>query len=470
MTTDAINVEAAPEPGALRLAETAASTSPSVQWLPAPIAWYAVIMISLVTLCGQLDYGLISLLVQPIKKSTHMSDSQIGLLMGAAYSFPYLLCGFPLGRLSDRARRTYVLSGALTIWSVGTALCGFARGFWPFAACRSVMGGAISVKGPTTVSVIPDLVPREKLGKALGVYNICLTGGQYLSTILGGLVLGFLLVPHRMPIHFLGIEIKEAWQMVFILMGAPGLLLAPLVALSVPEPARHGVHKEHARIGEVLHFMFRGPASRVYVPTVISSALGGILLAGYGGWRAALFARTYHMGAHVYGPLAGMLGLIGAPIGVVIGAFIAERMHRRWIDTHLRLTVIVHALILPIYILLPLMPNAALALTLQFVWGVLLLVAAPSQLAAMQIITPNRMRAQVNAIYMITISVIGNGLGPSVVAFMTDFLFHSESQLRFAMMALAAICTPIGLFCMFLTVKPYGKLYQQIRDAETAQA
>lgn len=439
-------------------------------WLQPRLAWYAVIMISLVTLCGQLDYGLISLLVQPIKKSTHMTDTQIGLLMGAAYSLPYLACGFPLGRLSDRARRTYVLSGALTVWSVGTALCGFARGFWPFAACRGIMGGAISVKGPTTVSVIPDLVPRDKLSRAFGIYNICLTGGQYLSTILGGLILGLLLVPHRMPIHLFGLEIKEAWQMVFILMGIPGLVLAPFVALTVPEPARQGAPKEHARILEVLHFMFAGPASRVYVPTVISSALGGILLAGYGGWRAALFARTYHMGAHVYGPLAGMLGLIGAPIGVIIGAWISERMHRRWIDSHLRLTVIVHALIMPIYIVLPLMPNATLALTLQFVWGVLLLVAAPSQLAAMQIITPNQMRAQVNAIYMITISVIGNGLGPSVVAFMTDHIFHAESQLRVAMMALAAFCTPIGVVCLWLTVKPYGRLYQQVKDAEAAHA
>ena len=101
---------------------SSAVAPPKAQWLSPPLAWYAVVMISLVTLCGQLDYGLISLLVQPIKTSTHMTDSQIGLLMGAAYSLPYLCFGFPMGRLSDRARRTWVLSGALTIWSIGTGL------------------------------------------------------------------------------------------------------------------------------------------------------------------------------------------------------------------------------------------------------------------------------------------------------------------------------------------------------------
>ncbi len=441
-----------------------ADPAPASTWLPPPVAWYAVVMISLVTLCGQLDYGLMSLLVQPIKKATHMTDIQLGLLGGWAYSLPYLCCGFPLGRLSDRRRRTYVLSGALTIWSLGNSLCGLATTFWPFAAFRGLMGSAVSVKGPTTVSLIPDLVPREKLGRAFGIYNICLTGGQYLSSIVGGLLLGWLF--SRTPIHFLGFNIGHAWQMVFILMGIPGLLLAPIVAMTVPEPARHGVRPQQPKIGEVLHFMFRGPASRVFTPTIIGTALSGILLSGYGFWRAAFFDRTYHMGAHVYGPLSGALGLIGAPIGVLIGIWLAERMHKRWDDSHLRLAAFCHALIMPIYIFTPLMPNATLALSLQFIMGILMIAGAPSQLAAMQIITPNQMRAQINAIYMITISVLGNGMGPVVTPLLTKYVFHGDSQLGLAMMTLAAVCTPISLICLILTVKPYGRLYRQIRDAE----
>ena len=450
-------------------APTQADSGPAAQsgWLARPVAWYAVIMISLVTFCGQLDYGLISLLVQPIKNATHMSDSQLALLMGPAYSVVYLLFGVPMAWISDRGRRTYVLSGALTIWSLGTAACGLVSSFWPFAAFRGVMGGAISVKGPTTVSIIPDLVPREKLGRAFGIYNIALLSGQYMSTIAGGLLLGFLL--HRMPINILGVEIKYAWQMVFILMGLPGLVVAAAVFLTVPEPRRQGQAEKPSMIS-VLKFMFAGPAGRVFIPTMIGTAMAGILLAGYGGWRAALFSRTFHMGAHVYGPLSGTLGLIGAPIGVIIGSFIAERMHRRWIDSHLRLTLAVHLITAPCYILSPLMPNATAALTLQFILGVVMMVSAPSLLSAMQIITPNAMRARVNAIYMITISVLGNGLGPSVVAGMTDFLFHDPSQLRYAMVTLAAICTPVSLACTWLTVKPYGRLYQQVKDAESAHA
>lgn len=437
-------------------------------WLAPPIAWYAVCMISLVTLCGQLDFGLMSLLVQPIKTSTHMTDSQIGLLMGTAYGAGYLCCGVPLARLSDRRRRTFVLTGAMTIWSLATAACGLMMTFWPFAICRGIMGGAISVKGPTTVSVLPDLVPREKLSRAFGIYNVCLIGGQSLSLIAGGLLLGAF--AHHMPFHFLGIRIQYAWQMVFVTMGLPGLVVAAIVVTTVPEPRRHGAKRPSAPIPEVARFIFAGPASKVFVPLIVGATLAGILLAGYGGWRAAFFARTYHMGAHVYGPISGALSLITAPIGVIIGSFVAERMHRRWPDSHLRLAMIIQALTMPFYILSTLMPTATLALGCQFIMGILMMVSAPSVLAAMQIITPNEMRAQVNAVYMITISVIGNIFGAPVVAFMTDFLFRDPSQLRYAMLTMAAVCTPLSLICSWLAVKPYGRLYQQARDAEPAGA
>jgi MFS family permease len=265
--------------------------------------------------------------------------------------------------------------------------------------------------------------------------------------------------------------------MVFILMSIPGLLLAPFVFLTVPEPARRAAPSQTKSFMDVvreflgvLHFMFRGPASRVYLPTFIGMIPSSILLAGYGGWRTAFYDRTFHMPAHIYGPLSGTLGLISAPIGVLIGTFVVERMHRKWIDSNLRIAAYAHALMMPIYIFTPLLPNATLALSLQFVMGILLIAAAPAQLAAMQIITPDRMRARVNAIYMITVSVIGNGAGPWVVAQMTKSLFHGEAHLGLAMMTLAAICTPISLVCLILTVKPYGRLYQGIRDAEAAHA
>jgi len=208
----------------------------------------------------------------------------------------------------------------------------------------------------------------------------------------------------------------------------------------------------------------------VFIPIIIGTAATGIYISGVGNWRPAFFERTYGMGAHQYGPIAGLIMLVTAPIGVTIGAFIAERLHRRWDDAHLRLVVAVHALTLPVYVLSPLMPTVTLALGCQALSGVLIMVSAPSSLAAMQIITPNNMRAQVNAAYMITISVIGTGLGPTVVALITDYLFRAESELRYAMVALAVIAAPTALVCQWLAMKPYGKLHRQVIEAERGRS
>jgi len=436
-------------------------------WLPAPVAWYAVGMVALVTVFGQIDFGIMSLLVGPIKRDTHMSDTQVSILMGAAYSAVYLMTGLPMARIADSARRTVLLPAALAVWSIGSVLCGLAHTFWQFVLFRGIVGGGVAVKGPTSVSLIPDLVPREKLARAFGIYNVAVMGGQALSMILGGLVLGALL--HRPPITLPLVGTVHAWQMVFIVMGLPGVAFAALFVLTVPEPARQGRKTTSSvPIGEVARFLLTGPASRVFIPIIIGTAATGIYISGVGSWRPAFFERTYGMGAHEYGPIAGLIMLVTAPIGVTIGAFMSERMHRRWDDSHLRLVVGVHALTLPVYILSPLMPNVTLALGCQVLSGLLTMVSAPSSLAAMQIITPNNMRAQVNAAYMITISVIGTGLGPTVVALITDYMFSAESELRYAMVTLAAIAAPLALACQWLAMKPYGRLHRQVIEAERA--
>ncbi len=461
-----VELEGGPELDAAHAQVAApAPAAPEAAWLTPGVAWYAVSMVALVTVFGQLDFGVMSLLVGSIKRDTHMSDTQISVIMGAAYSTAYMCTGLPMARVADRGRRTFILPAALAIWSVGATLCGVAQTFWQFVIFRGIVGGAMSVKGPTSVSLIPDLVPREKLARAFGVYNIAISSGQALSMIIGGLIIGALIKRPPVPLPFLGVV--HAWQMVFFLMGLPGIAIAALFMLTVPEPARHGRKSVAAPpIKAVAAFLLTGPASKVFIPIIIGTAISGMYLGGVGSWRPAFYERTYGLGPHEYGPITGMVSLITAPIGVMIGAWIAERMARRWDDAHMRLVVIVHLLTMPISMLSPLMPTFTLAIACQVVSGILLMVSAPSSLAAMQIITPNEMRGQVNAVYMFTISVIGTGLGPTVVALLTDYLFKAEADLRYAMVTAAVIATPLTLFCLWRAVKPYGALHRQVIEAE----
>jgi MFS family permease len=436
----------------------------SSNWLPARRAWYAVGMVAAVTMCGQVDRGIMALLLPSIKRDTQMSDTQLSLLLGLAFSLAYVLAGLPMARVSDVARRTVILPCALALWSVGTALCGVAQNFWQFFLARGMVGGGEAVKAPNSVSLISDLVPRDKLQRAFGVYNMAFITGESLSLVLGGLLLGALA---QSRVFLGGIGLIHDWQLVFIILGLPGLGLAVLFLLTVPEPFRHGRKTQGSvSVTQVAAFMVHGPARRVLVPMFLATVTNGVYYAGVLSWRPSFYERTYDIAPRVYGPYAGLATLAVGLIGVMMGTLIVERMVKRWDDAHLRLAAFVPLATLPLALLGPMMPSFPLAFGFQLIVSLINMMGGPAQLAAMQIITPNEMRAQVNAVYMFIISGIGATVGPTVVALLTDYVFRDESQLRYAMVTAAAIALPLVSAFFWSATRPFGGLHRELISAE----
>lgn len=438
----------------------------TADWLwPSPfVAWYAVGMIALATAFGQLDRGVMSLLVEPIKRDTHMTDLQISLLMGSAYSLTYLCAGLPVARLADAGRRTVVLCASLATWSVGTIFCGFSTGFWQFFAGRGIIGIGEAGKAPICISLIPDFVRRQWLVLALGIFSIAIVGGDALATLLGGLLMQALETRSwTLPVF----GELQGWRLVFAILGLPGLFLAAIFAFTVREPVRHGVGaRSPASLAELARFMFQSPASRVLIPLLMAGALNSINILGAISWRPTFFERTYGISIGQYGILMGVGSLVTAPIGVLIGAPLAAWATRRWDDGHLKVVVLGQICSIPITILAPLAPTAEMSVALQLAANTLLTVMAPASLAAIQIITPNAMRGQVNATSMAMVGVLGQGLGPTVIALLTDFLFRTEADLRFALVSVAAFIGPLVLSCHLLALRPFGHLYRTLREAE----
>lgn len=206
------------------------------------------------------------------------------------------------------------------------------------------------------------------------------------------------------------------------------------------------------------------------IPVILTAAINGIYLTGVGSWRPVFYERTYGLIPARYGLYSGLVFLLTAPVGVWVGSLLIKHMARRWDDAHMRLVVWVHALTLPIWILGPLMPTYQWALGLQIVSGTLVMVSAPASLSAMQIITPNEMRAQVNAVYMVTVGVLGPMFGPTAFALITDYVFRSEAALRYTLSAAAAVATPLMLVIILQAVKPFGALHRQVIEAEGRSA
>jgi MFS family permease len=393
--------------------------------------WYIVFMTGLVAIMSQIDRGVLALFVQPMKRDFHLSDTQASILLGFAFTFFYVVGGPPLSRLADRGVRKSVIAGCLAVWSVATAFCTIAQGFWGFFVARAVVGGTEAGCGPASLSMIADAVPRHKLPLANAIYNSGFVGGGALSLLLGGVLLGLLAdVP---PIPVAGIGVIYNWQLVFMMLGIPGLIIALIFFLTVPEPRRKGARSKPGGypLREVVGFVVKERA--MHFPFITASLLMSFQIYGLGAWVPAFFERTYGWGPAMAGPLLGLFGLVATVIGMFAGAWLATWMGKRDDGANMRVYFIAQALAIPFGIVGPLMPSPWLSLACVAIGGMAASMASPVFSAALQLTTPNEMRSQVLALYFILSNAIAGSLGPTLVALITDYVAHNEADLRYVM-------------------------------------
>ncbi|HWW65589.1 MAG TPA: MFS transporter [Sphingomonadaceae bacterium] len=441
----------------------AASGAAEQPWPSAGRAWYTIGLIAFVTMLSNVDRGIINLLVEPIKRDLALSDTEISLIVGFAFSLVYMCVGLPMSRVSDVRSRKIILAGGLAIWSIGTALCGFAKSFVQLFVARGIVGGAESVAGPSSMSMISDLVPPHRLPRAFAIYQFGISAGMAGALFLGGVLLAWFSAMGPLSLPLIGHA--RPWQLVFLVCMVPGLVTAVLFLMTVREPVRRNRRvRGSVPLRDVGAFLLSRRA--VYLPLFLSIGIGSIEHMGLAMWRPAFYERTYGWGPEVAGPLLGLSLVISTPIALITGTWLAEWMNGRGNpDAMVRVCVVTQALSVPFAIAGPLMPTGWLAFACGVLASIFGLMSAPAQNSAIQIVTPNEMRAQVSALYLFTISVIGTGLGPLVIALVTDLVLQEEAMLRYSMTGFAAVLAPGGAFLMWLAMRPYGEAVRKLRPA-----
>ena len=460
MATDLPTVD---EVEALAGGSANASSQP---WPKPATAWYAVAVFALVLMFGQLDQGIISLLVQPIERDFHLVDWQISLLTGLAPVLFYALIGVPLSRLVDTRTRKYVLSIGIGVSAAITAACGLAQNFFQMFLCRVAVGGGNAVNGPGTYSMMADYFSRERLPKAIAVIQVGFILGTGAPLILGALVIDILAnTPSQ---EFLGLTIRN-WQMVFIGVGVPSLLGAILL-LTVPEPPRRGSVVASAEkavpFTQVVGYLFTH--WRVYAPMFFGLGMSAVETYGVNSWRPVFFQRTFHWTAQEAGRAIGYSSIAASLIGLVVGASLTQWLAKKHDDANVRVVAIMYT-ITPIFAIAgPLMPNPWMAVACAAMTAMCGLAGAVPQNAALQNITPNAMRGRVTALYLFVFTVIGQGGGPIFIALITNFILKDQSQIRWAMSGSAAVMTPLAALIIWLGVKSYGRAIAELKAREAA--
>ena len=440
--------------------------SPADGWPPARVAWTTMAVLALVRLSAQLDLGILSLLVQPIKKDLSLTDGEVGLLLGFAFALFYLAVGVPLASAVDRHSRRAILGWGVGLWSLMTALCGVAQNYWQLFLFRVGVGAGEAVNGPATYSMISDLFPRERLPRAIAVINLGSYAGLGLSLVLGAVVI-HALSEMTMPTLPLVGQIRH-WQAVFFIVGLPGLLLA-LWMMLLPEPKRRGKlvsPGQSVSYAGVLRFLRANWP--IFLPMFAAVMLSGIESGGTQMWRPAFFERSYGWKPQQSGLMVGMSQLIACPLGLFVGIWVVERVGRRRDDANVLVCACAWALATPALVAGPLMPTAWGSVIVSAIGTFFSTMSAPTQNAAMQSVTPNALRGKLTALYLLVYTLAGQGIGPSFIAAITEHVVGDEAGLSYALAGSAAVVMPIAVITMLLGARPYARDIARLKAEEAA--
>ncbi len=439
---------------------------PSPPWPTARIAWTTALLLMLANTLAFVDRQALALLVQPIKADLLVSDTDMSLLYGLSFTLFYVLVGIPVARIADRSNRRNIVVGAVFIWSLATALCGFTRSFATLFAARVGVGAGEGGLSPAAYSILSDSFPKERLPAAMGIYQMGIYVGGALALLLGGLIATR--VPPSAFVMLPLIGAVKGWQLIFLLLGAPGLLLS-LVLLVIREPARQGVAMAADGGGVVPLPRFFAQLRRrwqVYAGIGIGFALMILVGNATGAWIPAFLERKFAMttaqiGAS-YGPLVLVCGVTGTLAGGFFAAFLRRRAFRY---ANLQAALLGFTVLIPVSVAFPLMPSPALALALIGVMNFFAGFNFGGGLAALQEITPNRMRALVSAGYMLLVNLIGAAGGPLAIALVTDYWFADPAELPLAIAVVCAIASPLALVFLLIGLHGYIKALSETADA-----
>ena len=408
---------------------------------PPRYAWYVVAILTLANVSAFIDRQVLGLLVAPIRRDLGISDTQMGVLYGLAFALFYTLLGIPLGRLADRGSRRLIIGVGIAAWSVMTVLCGVARSYDQLLLARfGVAIGEAALAAPA-LSLIADYFAPQRRATALSVYSLGIYLGAGLANLVGGLVLAR--VDEHTMLHWPILGAIRPWQSVFVIVGLPGLLVALLLA-TVREPSRRETGQPGDAVSfSVAHVLGHLRANRrAFLCHNLGYALFAMVNFATAAWLPTNLIRTYGWSAARAGLTLGLLTVTVGVVGVVVGGRVADAMLARGrTDAKLRVGIVAALGNLVCGTAYTLAPTAALAVAALVPYNFFASFAFGAAVAAVQEITPNRMRAQVGALFVSAMTLVGLGLGPSLVGLLTDRVIGTDAGVRYSLL----IVTIIGL-------------------------
>jgi len=415
--------------------------------------WYVVLVCMLAYVFSFVDRQVLALMIEPIKRDLQISDTEFSLLQGFAFSLFYALMGMPIAYLADRFARPRIIAIGIALWSLATAACGASQNFLQMFVARMGVGVGEAALSPATYSMLSDLFPREKLGRAVGVYSLGSFIGGGMAFLIGGYVIGLLKQMATVTIPVIGTI--RSWQITFLIVGLPGILIALVFLLTVRNPQRKGLTRDttgkHERVSIVRALRFIGSHRKTFSCHYLGFSFYAMTLYCLMSWTPAFYIRHFGFTPMRAGYTLGTILLVANTTGVFAGGWLRDALLKRGRTDGPMLAGLIGA----IGLLLPAVAftqvenlNASLALLVVAMFFASF--PMPTSTAAMQMLAPNQMRAQISAVFLLVSNLIGLGVGTTVVALITDKVLASPKAVGVSMSIVNLVATLLAISLLWL--------------------
>jgi MFS family permease len=397
---------------------------------PSPRANVVLALLLLAYIFNFLDRQILGILAGPIKADLQLSDAQFGAIGGLAFALLYSVLGVPLAMLADRTRRSWVIAGAVAVWSAFTALCGTAATYGQLFVYRLGVGVGEAGGVAPSYALIADYFEPKRRARALAIYSLGIPLGLAGGTLAGAYIASWI-----------------DWRAAFVVMGIAGILLAPVMLIFVrdlPRPAA-----TQATGAEPLLRTFPMVARK---PTfwLMATAASCSSLCGYGLalWTPSIMIRSFGFNlldtAHFFASLV----LIGGTVGVFAGGWLADRLGQADRSWYAKLPAIAWLITAPTFFFGLMSPSAWMAWPLLLIPNALNILWIGPVTTAVQHLVPRHLRATASASFLLINNFIGLGVGPLLMGALSDVFKErfGDDALRYA----AVSCLGFYLLAAFL--------------------
>lgn len=386
-----------------------------------PYAWHVIFVLALCQALAAIDAKLPFILVEALKRDLNLTDTQIGLITGPAFSLSYAVFAIPIAKFSDVKSRVVIISSAIVLWSAFTAAGGFAKSFVTFGLSRIGVALGEAALTPAAHSLISNYVSQSARSKAIALYSFGFAAGSFLALALGGYI-----------------GDRFGWQVAFLFIGCSGVLISLLVLLTVREPPREPSSRDRSLPKGSIKSLFGNP---VIAHTILGATALGLSSGALGGWGPAYVMRSFNLSATEtgasFGAVFGLLAMAGTLVGGFVGSWLAS------LRAHYALRMLAIAFFVTFFsqVAALLIDSYALFLVLIAVTSLLTtFYIGPTHAAIQSMVDPNA-RSFASAVTVFCLNGVGLASGAFIVGLISDALApRLDSQsLRWALI-IVSVC------------------------------